>query len=86
MAASEQEQELAWSQEIPNYGNKLLKRLDEFRKTTLYDVCVHTQNGDFNAHKVILAACGGIFRFVQYKFIILEDTAVDKSTLVVSLS
>ncbi|XP_039259988.2 uncharacterized protein LOC120336389 [Styela clava] len=60
---STEQQQLAWSQEIPNYGDKLLKRLEEFRKTTiLYDVRVRAEGGEFNAHKIILAACGGMFR------------------------
>uniref|UniRef100_H2Z7E1 BTB domain-containing protein n=1 Tax=Ciona savignyi TaxID=51511 RepID=H2Z7E1_CIOSA len=50
-------------QEVPKYGDKLLKRLDEFRKKNLYfDVKLKTLDEELVAHKVVLAACGGVFR------------------------
>uniref|UniRef100_F6W9P9 BTB domain-containing protein n=2 Tax=Ciona intestinalis TaxID=7719 RepID=F6W9P9_CIOIN len=50
-------------QEVTQYGDKLLKRLDEFRRKNLYyDVRIKTIDDEFVAHKVVLAACGGVFR------------------------
>ncbi|XP_002131203.2 uncharacterized protein LOC100178067 [Ciona intestinalis] len=50
-------------QEVTQYGDKLLKRLDEFRRKNLYyDVRIKTIDDKFVAHKVVLAACGGVFR------------------------
>ena len=52
-----------WRQEIPRYGEKLLLRLDEFRRKNMYyDVVLRTNDATFSAHFVVLAACGGIFR------------------------
>ena len=52
-----------WEQKIPDYGNKMLKRLNEFRKKgKLCDVTIQTKDAVLKAHKVVLAACGGIFR------------------------
>ncbi|XP_076818252.1 uncharacterized protein LOC143464053 [Clavelina lepadiformis] len=59
-----------WTQEVPQYGHKLLQRLDEFRnKHIFYDVTLKTIDEDLSAHKVVLAACGGMFRshFVNSK-------------------
>ena len=51
-----------WSQEIPQYGYKLLQRLDEFRRKNMYyDIILKTNDAKFSAHKIVLAACGGIF-------------------------
>ena len=52
-----------WLQEVPQYGDKLLRRLDDFRKKSMfYDVTLKTSGADLAAHKVVLAACGGMFR------------------------
>jgi len=56
-----------WSQEIPQYGSKLLHRLDEFRRKNMYyDVVLKTNDAKFSAHRIVLAACGGIFRWINF--------------------
>ena len=53
-----------WHQEVAQYGDKLLQRLDEFRKKNVfYDVTLKTTDEALAAHKVVLAACGGMFRY-----------------------
>ena len=50
-------------QEVPQFGDKLLQRLDEFRKKNMcYDVTLKATDADLAAHKVVLALCGGMFR------------------------
>jgi len=62
---SREELKFKCSQAVPQYGDKLLQRLNEFRKKNMfYDVTLKTADGDLAAHKVVLAACGGMFRFV----------------------
>ena len=62
---SREELKFKRSQAVPQYGDKLLQRLNEFRKKNMfYDVTLKTADGDLAAHKVVLAACGGMFRFV----------------------
>lgn len=57
--------DFSWSQEIPGFGNKLLIRLNEFRKKKLYcDITLKTNDCTFQAHRAVLAACGGVFRYV----------------------
>nr|CAB3244013.1 proteoglycan 4 [Phallusia mammillata] len=52
-----------WNQEVAQYGDKLLQRLDEFRKKNMFfDVTLKAYDVDLAAHKVVLAACGGMFR------------------------
>ena len=53
-----------WFQEVPQYGDKLLQRLNGFRqKNMFYDVTLKATDQDLAAHKVVLAACGGMFRY-----------------------
>ena len=52
-----------WSQSVPSYSEKLLGRLTEFRKNgVFYDVTLLLQDGKLFAHKIVLIACGGVFR------------------------
>lgn len=69
----EEDVHFSWSQEIDKYGDKLLKRLDEFRKSnSMYDVKLKANDTTFNAHKIVLAACGGMFRYENnYYFVYL---------------
>ena len=55
-----------WEKRVPEYGSKLLQRLNEFRKKNMYCDLVITTNDDtpVAVHKMVLAACGGIFRWV----------------------
>ena len=49
---------------VEDYGDKLRTRLSEFRKNNLYyDVTLKMTAGEeMCAHKVVLVACGGVFR------------------------
>ena len=52
-----------WCQEVSQYGDKLLQRLNNFRKKNMfYDVTLQAADASLAAHKVVLAACGGMFR------------------------
>jgi len=60
-----EDSEIKWKsfQQVDNFGEKLLSRLSEFCKNKIYyDLILKLEDAEICAHKVVLVACGGIFR------------------------